>query len=33
MGAKKLGILKRLVFGCLAQSVLNKSAIPVLIIK
>ena len=33
IGAKKLSILKRLVYGCLAQSVLNKSAIPVLIIK
>jgi len=33
IGAQRFTTLKSLFFGCLAQSVLNKSAIPVLIIK
>lgn len=33
IGTRRLTTLKRLFFGCLAQSVLNKSAIPVLLIK
>jgi len=33
MGTRRLTTLKRLFFGCLAQSVLNKSSIPVMLIK
>ena len=33
MGTRRLTTLKRIFFGCLAQSVLNKSSIPVMLIK
>lgn len=33
IGTRRLTTLKRLFFGCLGQSVLNKSTIPVLLIK
>ena len=33
IGTRRLNTLKRLLYGCLGQSVLNKSTIPVLLIK
>lgn len=33
IGTKRITIFKRMIFGCLAQSVFNKASIPVLLIK